>query len=115
MSIAEFEPPTSNRITYPDGASPDMLVDNVTIPEKEMMQAYLVVRFGETILELCEADQAELYQMDVSGATEQEPELPPLEPDWSVLGEIYVERALNQYPRVPHQPRRQKRRPHERY
>lgn len=114
MSIAELPPPNMDKITYPDGAAPEILVDMVTIPQKEMMQAYLLVRFGETVLELCEADQAELYQIDVSGATEQEPDLPHIEPDWSVLGEMYVEHRLNEYPRIPHQPRRHNRRPHER-
>lgn len=112
MSIAEL-PPSAERITYPADATPELLVDMVTLPDKEMMQAYLAVRFGEAILELCEADQAELYQIDVSGATEPAPKLPPIEPDWSVLGEIYVERALSQYPRIPHQPRHQNRRHHE--
>lgn len=113
MSIAEIQPPSADRIAYPADATPETLVDMVTLPDKEMMQAYLEVRFGKTVLELCEADQAELYQIDVSGATESDPPLNPIEPDWSILGEIYVERALSEYPRVPHQPRHSNRRHHE--
>ena len=89
MSIAEFEPATLGKIEAPADATPEMLVNMVAIPDHEMFQAYLVMRFGEAVLRLSEADQAELYQMDVSGATEQAPILEPLDTNWDILRGLY--------------------------
>lgn len=87
MSIAELPPVTvEDRIQSPVDATPEVLASMIAVPDLESLQTYLVMRFGASVLQLAEADQAELYQMDVSGASNAPPVFePPVQVNWSIL------------------------------
>lgn len=90
MSIAELEPPVAeaaiDKIAAPADATPEMLASMVAIPDPEMLQTYLLMRFGDAILRMSAAEQAELYQVDVSGASNTQPVFdPPIQVNWEIL------------------------------
>lgn len=55
------------------------------MPDQEVIQAYLLMRFGGTILNLSPEVQANLYQTDVSGAYNQPPQFEPVQVNWDIL------------------------------
>jgi hypothetical protein len=115
MSITEVGPLGDDRIHAPDNVSADTLAQMVPLPEQDIVDAYLFARFGAKILDMSPIDRGELYQMDVSGATDPPQTTSASEHDWTVWGGVLVDLATADIPRQPHRPRQHNLRPHQRH